>query len=409
MKFLRELKDLSGKTVLLRTDLDAPHDGNKIMNDYRIQRSLETIKFLQEHGAKIIAISKLGRPKKSDNWEGRDQSESLRPVAEHLANLLGKKPLAVSNKIPKYDVGHLILFTGDIRLKENLQVVKEAPQKDLILLENIRFYPEEETLDQNFAKLLASMADIYVEDAFAVVHRTETSVSELPKFLPAYAGLNLEREIKSLDKAMELKASPFVLMMAGIKISDKVGAIRNLGKDANHILLGGGLANLFLKSKGYEIGCSKVETDKQSLAEELLRNYKDKIILPIDVVVGSEDYTNPRVVMIEQVKKDDLILDIGPKTILEFSKYIKNAKKMVWNGPMGLFEKKPFSQGTMSLALLFASKCDENCFGVAGGGDTLEAIAAAKIGEHISFISTGGGAMLEYLAGEKLPGITALN
>lgn len=408
MKLLRDLKDLNGKTVLLRSDLDAPHEGGKILNDYRILRSLDTIVFLQSRGAKVIIISKLGRPKESSKWEDRDQSESLRPVAELLANKLGKKPLAVSSKIPSYDIGHLILFTGDIRLQENLDLVKSAPQKDIILLENIRFYPEEAALDRNFAKWLAELADYYVNDAFAVSHRNETSVSVMPEFLPAYAGINLEAEIKSLNKVIELKANPFVLMMAGIKISDKIGVLRNLGKSADKILLGGGLANLFLKAKGYEIGKSKVETEKQDLAEELWRNYKDKIVLPVDAVVAKEDFTDVRVVTVDKVKKDDLILDIGPQTIYEFSKHLKTAEKMVWNGPMGLFENRTFSQGTMSLALLFASKCDDRCYGVVGGGDTLEAIAAAKIGEHISFISTGGGAMLEYLAGEKLPGIEAL-
>ena len=409
MQYIRENKNLEGKTVLLRADLDAPHEGANILNDYRIRMALATIEFLYGQGAKVIILSKTGRPKTSADWASRDLSESLKPAAELLAQLLHKKPLATASKIPVYDAGQLVFFTGDIRLKENQEIIKNAAQKDIILLDNMRFYPEEEGCDREFGKVLASLGDLYVNDAFAVSHRAETSVTVLPTLLPAYAGLNLENEIKSLDKVLKIATRPFVLIMAGIKISDKIGILRNLGKSADAILIGGGLANLFFKVKGYEIGKSRVETEKADLAEELLRNYKESLILPVDVVVAKPDFSGVRVCAPIEVKSDEVIFDIGPETILEYSRYIKTAQKMVWNGPMGFFEQKQFSNGTKSIALIFASKCDENCFGVVGGGDTLEAIEAAKVGQHISFISTGGGAMLEYLAGETLPGIAALN
>lgn len=366
--------------------------------------SLATIQFLRQQGAKVIVISKIGRPK------GWDNSETLFPAAKRVADLLSLKLVSSDDSLPEYHgVPHFVFFTGDIRKKENRELLKRSPVHDIILLENIRFYDEEAQCDRGFGKLLAELGDMYVNDAFAVSHRSETSVTLLPELLQAYAGLNLEKEITAMQKVLQLKANPFVLIMGGIKISDKIAALKNLGASADSILIGGGLANLFFAARGYEIGKSKVELEKIGLAEEILRNYKSKLVLPVDVVVSREDYSGVRVCKPTEVKKDEAIYDIGPKTVLEFSKDIKSAKKMVWNGPLGVSKVKSFANGTMSIALLFASKCDKDCFGLIGGGDTLQAVSEAKVIEQISFVSTGGGAMLEYLGGDQLPGIKALN
>jgi len=352
MKFISELYKLQGKTVLLRADLDAPNENGKILDDYRICMAIPTIEYLQKRGAKIIIISK----------NGHKQNESLELVAGHLAKLLSKKFVVSDSKIPDYDPSHLIFFKGDISKPENIQTLKKSKTKDIIVLENIRFYPQETDGDINFAKQLASLGDVYVNDAFAMMHRNEVSIAILPNYLPAYAGLNVEKELYALNTALNLRAKPFVVMMGGAKISDKVCAIKNLGKKADRLLIGGGPANLFYLAKGYEIGRSICEKDQLPLAQDLLRNFKDKIVLPIDVVVADEKFQNVRISQADQVKKHELIYDIGPKTIMEFAKHIKTAKKLVWNGPVGFFERKEFSHGTMALAIIFASRCNFHSF-----------------------------------------------
>lgn len=404
IKFIKTQKKLEGKTVLLRTDLDAPSRDGKILDDFRIRMSLPTIEFLHGRGAKIIIVSKEGQP------QGWDESMSLRPAAERIAELMRKKMVVHSNHFPNYDAHHIIFYPHDIREPGRLEALKDSPSKDIIILENIRFYKEEQANDPKFAKMLASIADIFVNDAFAVSHRAEASVSSVPKYLPSFAGLNFEKELKGLTKALTLEKHPFILLMGGAKISDKIATLRFLGKKADKFLIGGALGNLFFVAKGYDIGKSRCELDKLNLAKDLLRNFKDKIVLPVDFVVAKEsDHKQGiRVCAPDSIKKDEAMLDIGPKTILEFSKYIKSAGKMIWNGPMGVFEEKPFSHGTMSLAWLFASKSKGKAYGVVGGGDTLEAIDKAKVADQIDFISTAGGAMLNFLAGEELPGVRAL-
>jgi phosphoglycerate kinase len=437
MKFIREQKNLKGKTVFLRTDFDDPHDGSKLLEDHRIRMSLQTIEFLRKNGAKIIIASKTGRPKSgfgeisakessgmqlsataqfgsarsgSAEKSTPDQSESMLPAAKHVADILKMKLAVYEDHLPNYDVvGHLIFFTGDIRQPKHLQALKDSAPKDIVILENMRFYPEEEACDPQFAKTLANVADIYVNDSFAVDHRSETTVSLMPHYLPAFAGLNLEKELNALNKILSLKQHPFVLIMGGAKISDKIETIKHLGKLADKILIGGGPANLFFFAKGLEVGKSLFEKEKVELAKELLRNFKDKIVLPLDVLAANPDFSNPKVCDANAVKKDQTIFDIGPKTILEFSKHIKVARKMVWNGPLGFYEHKIFSHGTMSIAEIYASRCRGQAFGIIGGGDTLSAMSQAKVLDQIDFASTGGGAMLAYLAEEKLPGIEALN
>jgi phosphoglycerate kinase len=398
MKFISQNKNLKNKTVLLRADLDAPTENGVILDDFRIRAAIPTINYLQEQGAKIIIVSKNGH--KTD--------ESLQIVAEKLADLLGRKLVGAVTKMPNYDLHHMVFVAGDVREQKTLDLVRSAQAKDIVVLENIRFYPEEKQADQDFAKKLSSLADIYVNDAFAMMHRNEASVSAIPKYLPSYGGLNVEKELNGLNTILNLKANPFVVVMGGAKICDKVGAIKNLGKKCDHILVGGGPANLFFFAKGFEMGKSLCEKDQISLAQDLLRNLKDKIVLPIDVVVAKEDFSGIRTCSPDQVLPDEAVFDIGPRTILLFSKYIKSAKKMAWNGPMGFFEKKPFSNGTLSIALIYSSRSKGQAYGMVGGGDTLEAVAKAKVSEHIDFISTAGSASLEYLAGDILPGLEAL-
>ncbi|MDB4940010.1 MAG: Phosphoglycerate kinase [Candidatus Doudnabacteria bacterium] len=399
MRFISANKNLAGKTVLLRADLDAPTQDGKVLDDFRIRAALPTINYLQDQGAKIIILSK----------NGHKIDESLKPVAETLANLMQKKMVVAQDKMPNYDLHHIVFVPDDIRQEKTIQLVKSSSAKDIVILENVRFYPEEKNADPDFAKHLASLADIYVNDAFAMMHRNEASVSVVANYLPAYAGLNVEKELNGLNTILNLKTSPFVVLMGGAKITDKVGAIKNLGKKADNILMGGGPANLFFLAKGYEIGKSICEQDQKTLAEDLLRNFKDKIILPVDVVVANPtDFSGLRVCAPDQIKPNEAVFDIGPKTILKFAKYIKTAKKLAWNGPMGYFERNEFSHGTKAMALIYSSRCKGQAYGMVGGGDTLEAIDQAKVAEHIDFISTAGSATLEYLAGNQLPGLQAL-
>lgn len=399
MKFISQNKNLKDKTVLLRADLDAPTADGKVLDDFRIRSAIPTIEYLSGQGAKIIIISK----------NGHKTNESLKLVAESLADLMGKKLVGAVSKMPEYDLRHLVFIAADIREKATADLIKSAQSKDIIILENIRFYEEETNGDTNFAKSLAGLGDIYVNDAFAMMHRSDASVAVLPNYLPAYAGLTVEKELKGLDIVLNLKKDPFVVIMGGAKITDKVGAIKNLGKKADALLIGGGPANLFFLAKGYEIGKSLCEREQLSFAQDLLRNYKEKIILPVDVVAADPaDYSTARICLPTDVKSNEAIYDIGPKTILQFSKHIKSAKKLAWNGPMGLFEKKEFSHGTMSLALIYSSRCKGAAYGMIGGGDTLEALGKAKVIDHIDFVSTGGSATLDYLGGDQLPGLKAL-
>jgi len=261
-----------------------------------------------------------------------------------------------------------------------------------------------------FAKKLASLAEVYVNDAFGVDHRKAASLVAITKYLPGYCGLLLEKEIKSLDTVLKQSKKPFVLLMGGIKISDKVQTLENLGKKADKILLSGGLANLFFLTKGFEIGKSKVESDARKIAWTLEKNFKAKIVLPLDVVVADEkmDRDSIRVTEPHMIKPEEKILDVGPKTILAYAKELKAAKMIVWNGPLGYFEKKPFHTATIALARVIGGVASRKAFVLAGGGETVDALRLAHQLEHIDHVSTGGGAMLEYLAGKKLPGIEAI-
>lgn len=403
--FLRA-SHVKNKTVLLRVDMNEEVvSRGKLADDFRIRAILPTIQFLQEQGAKIIICSHVGRP------EGKhDKKFTLQPMAECLAELLDYKFIVSENKISHYGVKHVIFLSGDITKSEIHNAVKESDSKDIIVLENLRFYPGEEENNSEFAKHLADLAEVYVDDAFAVAHRKAASIVAITKFLPSYVGPLLEKEIKNLDFVLNKAQHPFVLMMGGIKISDKAKTLQNLGRTADQILLGGGIANLLLAASGLEVGDSKIEAESKHLAWNIANNFKHKIVLPKDVVVSNKSASpgSARVKNSYDVKPNESMYDIGPKTILEFSKILKQAKTICWNGPMGRFEQKPFHTGTAALARLIGALGKRKTFVVAGGGETVAAIRQAHQEEHVDHLSTGGGAILEYLAGNKLPGLEAL-
>lgn len=403
-KYLNK-QQFRGKTVFLRLDLNVPlTNKHSVGDDFRLQASLPTIHYLVKAGAKIIIGSHLGRPK------GKDEDFSLRPVAERLAKLLKYPFISTDIDMKERPFAHLVFYTGDITKHASQKQIAKFFSKDIVVLENLRFYPGEEANDKTFTKILAGLADFYVNDAFAVSHRVASSIVGVPELLPSFCGLNLEQEIKYLSVLLKKPAKPFVLMMGGIKISDKAKTLQYLGEKAQHILLGGGLANLLLVSRGYSIGASNVEKESLKLAASIDKNFKDKIILPSDLVVA----TNPqngigiRTCNLEDVKPKEKIVDFGPKTILNFSTYLKTAKTIVWNGPLGLFEVKPFDTSTMALAKIVGSVGKRKAYTVVGGGETVDAIRESGQENHLDHLSTGGGAMLEFLSGKELPGIKAL-
>ncbi|MDE2312309.1 MAG: phosphoglycerate kinase [Patescibacteria group bacterium] len=404
IKYLSKSK-IQNKTVLLRVDVNVPIDNGQVNDSFRIEQVIPTIKRLQAAGNTVIVCGHLGRPKGKP-----DPQFSLEPVAKLMAEMLGYKFLRTDHQLPEYEINHLIFYTGNILEDKHQECLGTAPAKDVIFLENLRFYPGEEENDPVFAKKLASFAEVYVNDAFGVDHRESASTVGVTKYLPSYCGLLLEREIKSLDLVLKKVRHPFVVMTGGIKLSEKVGTLQNLGKQADKILVGGGVANLMFKVNGLEVGLSKIEDGKDKVAWEILKNFKDKIVLPLDVVVADKhmDRNSVRATAPYDIRKSEQILDEGPKTIFEFAKEIKKAKTIVWSGPLGLFEKPPFHHATMALARLIGGRGKGQAYIVAGGGDTVDAIRQAHQFDNIDHVSTGGGAMLEYLAGKKLPGIEAL-
>ncbi|MEZ4180533.1 MAG: phosphoglycerate kinase [Candidatus Doudnabacteria bacterium] len=407
MKFLsKNLSKIKNKTVLLRLDLNEPVDSNgKLLDDFRLQSVLPTIQALHKANCKIIIMAHRGRP------DGQWQTEfTLEPIAKRLADLLAYKFVATDSKITDYPINHVVFYQGSILESSTKQQIEQCETQNIIVLENIRFYEGEEKNSASFATKLASLADVYVNDAFAVSHRKSSSVVAITEKLPSYAGLLLEREIVHLDKLLGARIKkPFVLMMGGIKISDKAKTLAHLGAKADRILLGGGLANLLFAAQGKEIGKSVYEESSLPLAKQILLNFKEKIVLPVDVVSGTTQRGQIVSKPVYQIKASDNIFDIGPKTILEFSQYLKSAGTICWNGPLGFFEKKPFHTGTAALARVIGGVGKRKAYTVAGGGETVAAVRETHQFEHYDHVSTGGGAMLEYLSGKELPGIKALN
>jgi len=377
------------------------------LDDFRIQAALPTIRQLQNNGNKLIILSHLGRP--AGKFE---QSLSLEPIAKSLAEQLNYKYVKAETNLPAYAVKHFILFTGLITNAAVRQQLLHQTSADIVLLENIRFYKGEEENNDSFARQLAELGDVYVNDAFSVSHRAVASNAAITKYLPSYAGPLLSKEISALDVLLSGRVKkPFVLMMGGIKIADKAQTLMHLGKRADQILLGGGLANLFLHAKGYDVGHHQLDIASLQLSKQLMLNLKAKLVFPVDVTVfsphkrtGSKILAKP----LTEILASDKIYDIGPKTILEYSKILKGAGTVCWNGPLGYFEEKPFRAGTMSLAKVIGAMGKRRAYAVAGGGETVAAIQLAGQFENFDHVSTGGGAMLEYLSGAKLPGIEAL-
>lgn len=388
---------VSGRRVILRAGFDVPLENGKVMDDSRIRDALPTLTYLIEQGAKIIIMSHLDRP---DGWQ---KDKSLWPVAQRLAEILGYK---ISEKLSDHSAGHICFLSQDITKQDYSDLSRQLQPRDILFLENLRFYPGEEGNDEKFVDLLAEFGEVYVNEAFSVAHRKEASTFGLAKKLPAYAGISFLKEIKALERLVKHPQQPFVVIMGGAKIHDKIGTMENLAKHASAILIGGELANTFLSALGYEIGKSK--SSDMAVARAVLRDYKDKIVLPIDLVVAKNPESPARKTRLEEVGPDEMIMDIGPETIRKFSGYIKQAKTLVWNGPVGLIEYRKFAFGSRALARIFAARSKGHAFGVVGGGETAEVLDQAKVCEFIDHVSMGGGAMLEFLAGKQLSAIKAL-
>ncbi|MHC1740031.1 MAG: phosphoglycerate kinase [Anaerolineaceae bacterium] len=378
--------DVKGKKVLVRVDFNVPLKENGVGDDTRIRAALPTIEYLLKHGAAVILCSHLGRPK-----GGPDPKYSMKPVADYLAGLL-KKPVAFATDC-----------IGPIAEK----AAKEIKPGEVLLLENTRFHPEEEKNDMGMAKELASLADIFVNDAFGTAHRAHASTEGVTHFLPSVAGFLLEKEIKYLGQAIANPTRPFVAIMGGSKISDKIGVTKNLLTKADTILIGGGMANTFFKAQGYPVADSLVEDEALETAKELLKIGGQKLRLPVDVVLGDrfDASAASRTMAVGPVPDGWRILDIGPESIKAYSKVIDAAGTIVWNGPMGVFEFPTFAVGTFGIAKAIAAS---KAVSIIGGGDSVAAIQESGLAGQITHISTGGGASLEMLEGLELPGVAAL-
>jgi len=381
--------DVSGKACLCRVDFNVPIKDGVIVDDTRIRASLPTIRCLMEGGAKVVLISHLGRPK------GK-VVESLRmdPVAGRLSELLGVH-------VKKLD---------DCIGEEVEEAVRSMKPKDVLLLENVRFYPEEELNDREFAKKLAAPFDIFVNDAFGTAHRAHASTVGVAQFLPAYPGCLMKRELEALEKLLRSPEHPYVAVIGGAKVSDKLGVLENLLDKVDSLLIGGGMANTFLMAKGYDVGKSLCENDKKEDALRVMKKAQEldkQLLLPVDVVVAerSEPGVPVKVVRPDEIPEHMMVLDIGPETRREFSRVILQARTVFWNGPMGVFEVEQFSGGTLEIAAAIAQV---EGFTVVGGGDSLAAVEMAGCADKISHLSTGGGASLEFLEGKELPGVKCL-
>lgn len=390
VRVLSKLHIQPGDRVLVRVDYNVSIKNKKVVEDEKIRASIPTILALQNKGAKILLISHLGRPKgKVDN------KYSLEPVRKVLEKLLDEKV----TKLLGYEVGEVAIQ------------VEKMKTGDVALFENVRFNKGEEENDVSFAKQLASFADAFVLDGFAVSHRDSASVSGVAKFLPAYAGILLEREIKSLEKVMKKPKKPFCLVLGGVKMETKIPVLKKLLPKTQSVLIGGGIVNTLFLARGYGVGKSVVDNVFQ---KEILKYAKSrKLIVPVDVVVGTPDGKNYRVVLIDKkphqiCKRSEMILDIGPETIHLYSKYIKRAKTIVWNGGMGYMEVKPYDIGTLAIARLVSQVSRGKAYGVVGGGETITALNLVGTQNFIDVVSTGGGAMLEFLSGKQLPGVKAV-
>ena len=384
-KTVRDI-DVKGKRVLMRVDFNVPMAEGEVTDDKRIRASLPTIQYLLEQGASLILMSHLGRPK-----GGPDPEFSLKAAAEALAALLGR-PVAMA---------------PDCVGPEVEKLAKGLKPGDVLMLENVRFHKEEEKNDPAFAKRLAAHGEVYVNDAFGSAHRAHASTEGVARHLPAVSGFLMEQELEYLGRATANPERPYVAILGGAKISDKIAVIKNLLTRCDTLLIGGGMANTFLAARGYGMADSLVEADAVATAKEILGGAGDKLKLPVDVVVADrfDAGAASKVVDADKVPAGWRVLDIGPKTIAAFGEVIKGAKLVVWNGPMGVFEFPRFAEGTFAVARLLA---EGSATTVIGGGDSASAVKKAGVAKKMTHVSTGGGASLEFLEGKELPGVTAL-
>jgi len=382
--------ELRGRRVFIRVDFNVPlNEKNEITDDTRILLSLPTIRFVMDAGGKVMLASHLGRPKGK-----RDPKFSLAPVAERVSQYLGKR------------VALAIDCIGN-EVQKQIEGMREG---EVLLLENLRFHLEEEKNDENFSKALASLCEVYVNDAFGAAHRAHSSTEGMTRYVKTVAaGFLMMKEVESLEKALVNPQKPYAAILGGAKVSDKIAVIENLLNKVTTLLVGGGMAYTFLKAKGFGVGKSLVEEDQLGFSLNLLGRAEGKVkfLLPYDHIAAErmDIQAKMQIVKNEKIPRDWVCLDIGPETIRVFSEEIRSAKTIVWNGPMGVFEMEPFSQGTFAIAKAIA---DSSAFSIVGGGDSVAAVKKAGVAERISHISTGGGASLEFLEGKKLPGIEAL-
>lgn len=384
-KTIREI-DAKGKKVLVRVDFNVPMKDGQITDDSRIRAALPTIQYLIDHDAAVILCSHLGRPK-----GGPEAKFSLAPVATYLAKLLKME----------------VAFASDCVGQPAEAAASKIKPGEVLVLENTRFHPEEEANDLVFGKKMASLADLYVNDAFGTAHRAHASTEGVTHFLPGVAGFLMEKEIQYLGQAIANPAKPFVAILGGAKVSDKIGVIKNLLQKADEILIGGGMANTFFKAQGIPLADSLVEDEVLETARELLKVGDKKIHLPVDIILGDkfDAEANKKTMPLGPVPDGWRILDIGPETVAAFGKIISKAGTVVWNGPMGVFEFPNFAEGTFGVAKAIAAS---NAVSIIGGGDSVAAIQQSGLADKITHISTGGGASLEMLEGLELPGVAAL-
>ncbi|MBN1304452.1 MAG: phosphoglycerate kinase [Anaerolineales bacterium] len=378
--------DVNGKKVLVRVDFNVPVKDGVVGDDTRIQAALPTLNYLLENGAALILCSHLGRPK-----DGPDPQFSLKPVADYLSRVMGK-PVAFAEDC-----------VGPVAEK----AANGLTPGDILILENTRFHSEEKKNDENMARQLAALADVYVNDAFGTAHRAHVSTEGVARFLPAVAGFLLEKEIKYLGQAVADPEKPFVAILGGAKISDKIGVIKNLLSKADAVLIGGGMANIFFKAQGYPVADSLVEEEAVETAKALLAQAGATLRLPVDIVIadGFSADANHKTMNMGPVPDGWRILDIGPETVANYTKVISEAKTVVWNGPMGVFEFSEFAKGTFGVAQALA---DTEAVTIVGGGESVAAVKKSGLAGKITHISTGGGASLEMLEGLTLPGLAAL-
>jgi phosphoglycerate kinase len=384
--------DVSGKRVFLRADLNVPLDDGRITDDTRIRASLPTIISLLERGASVILASHLGRPKGKVNDALR-----LKPVADRLSQLLGRP----------------VRMTGDA-LGPGVQVAADKLRPgDLLVLENLRFHAEEEANDPDFAKALAGEADLYVNDAFGAAHRAHASTEGITHYLPAVAGLLMEREVDALSRLLEKPARPFHAVIGGAKVTGKLEVLEALLSRCQAILVVGGMANTFLAAKGLELGKSLVEEERLADAERILgeaRRKRVRFMLPVDAVVAPQIHHRARTqtVAVDAVPRDQMIVDIGPETLKAYTDHLAKAKTVFWNGPMGVFEMTQMAEGTNAMARFLARRAKSGAVVVVGGGDSVAAVESLGLADKMTHVSTGGGASLEFLEGKTLPGVAAL-